>query len=96
MARWRSSHVRAVEAAGGLAYFELVLWDNNIPVTGKNPWQIVSVPSWITTSPAPGVWQFGHSSSDVAVTTQPNPDSQPRTGSIVLCDKTLTVTQAGR
>jgi hypothetical protein len=85
-----------VGADGGKTHFELVFWDNIFPVSGKNPWQIVSASDWITTSPKPGAWQFGHAGSDLAATAEPNPDPTPRIGSIVVCDKTFTLTQAGR
>jgi hypothetical protein len=85
-----------VGADGGKTHFSLPFWDNSIVIAGKNPWQIVSSSSWITTSPPPGVWQSGHAASNFAATAEPNPDSMPRIGSIVVCDKTFTLTQAGR
>jgi hypothetical protein len=83
-------------ADGGTTHFSLILWDNSIPISGQHPWQIVSASDWITTIPKPGVWQFGHAATNFAAITEPNPDSLPRVGSIVVCDKTFTLTQAGR
>jgi len=87
-----SSHAFGSDGGSGLLFLTV---NGAIIGSGSDPWQLMSNVDWISV-PGVGHWGFGGNFLDIHFQVSANPGTSPRVGTIIGCDKTVTVTQAGQ